>query len=181
MKKPVLLLILAIFLHSCDESQFYESTWTDKETENVILNIEKKDGKFWLTQYDQSMEIVDEGKNSYATSSNFDIPLTLDSENNILTIRNVDYILQKNSNKGQFTGNWKNEKGEPSFAVQIDENNDLNWDFKNGDDKSARYYPKPTKNGFHFSIGQYTLSYQISDGFLIDNKGNKYSKDLIQN
>ncbi|MFT4832109.1 MAG: hypothetical protein ACI815_001760 [Psychroserpens sp.] len=177
MKKTALLFTLALFLYSCAESQFYESTWIDQDTEKSILNIEEKNGKLWLNNYGRSDEIVIEGSRAYIKHPNYNVPLTIDSKKDILTVRGVHYILLQNSLKGKFTGKWKNENEDLSFLVQIDENIDLNWDMNIGANKPIRYYPKPTEGGFHFTIGQDTLSYKIVDGLLIDNKGNKYSKD----
>ncbi len=177
MKKSAILFTLALFLYSCAESQSYKGTWIDQETEKSILNIEEQNGKLWLNQYDRSDEIVIEGSKAYIKYPHYNDPLLLDAQKDILTIRGVKYVLLPNSLKGQFTGKWKNENGDLSFLVQIDENNDLNWDINTADNKPIRYYPKPIESGFHFTMGRDTLTYKLVDGRLVDNKGNKYFKD----
>ena len=177
MTKTATLFIVALLVFSCAQSQIYESTWIDKETEKTILKIEERDGKFWLNQYNDTTEIVTEGSKTFVKYPHFNMPFTIDSKKDMLTIRDVQYVLLPNSLKGKFTGKWKDQNGDPSFLVQIDQNNDLNWDIISDANKLTRYYPKPTEDGFHFTMGKDTLSYKLVDGFIIDNEGNKYSKD----
>ena len=174
MRIILVLLIGVLTLTSCARSRITESTWIDKETEKILLSIDKKEGKFWLRGYGGSAEIVEEGADTYIMFRDQKAPIKVDNET--LRYLGVTYIPISNSLKGQFTGKWTNETGNTAFVVQIDENVDLTWDIIKGAKNPIRYYPKRADNGFHFTVDQDTLSYSIKDGLIIDAKGTKYTK-----
>ncbi len=177
MKIKIFLFTCALVLTSCANTQFAESAWIDKENEKVLLTIEKENGKFWLQLYNSPLEIVENGPNSYAIFKDQKVPISVDTDKEILFYDEVKYIPVSKSVKGQFTGRWKSESEDTVFQVQIDDNVDLTWDIIKGSNKPIRFYPKRTDTGFHFTFGQETLSYILKDGYIIDANDKKYSKD----
>lgn len=176
MKKIVYLCSIMCLLYSCSKFEPTEGTYIDRDTEKILLVIEKKDGDFWLNQNGISYKIVENDSQNFVQFKNFEAPLDYDQKNGIITFRNSDYISLSKSVKNKFIGKWKESNGPKTFNISMNLNNELIWDVLN-EDNSNRYYPKRTELGYHFNIGQDTVSYKIVDGDLIDNKGNKYIKD----
>ncbi|MEB8327762.1 hypothetical protein OO009_00215 [Flavobacteriaceae bacterium KMM 6897] len=176
MRTQLILLIAALLCTLVTQSQVTEGEWIDKENEKVLLSIEKENDKLQLNLYDRSTEIVEKGLKSYALFKDQKIPLTFNTEKDILVFNKVAYIPVAKSMKGQFTGRWKSESDDTVFQVEIDGNVELRWDIIKGDDKPIRFWPKRTETGFHFTFGDKTLSYVLKDGVLIDADGKKYSK-----
>jgi len=174
--KIKLLLICTLIFSSCARTGIAESVWIDKEHEKMVINIEKEKGKFWLRYFNQPMEIVEEGADTYVLMRDQEIPLTIDMMGELLVFNKVEFIPLSKSMKDQFTGRWKNAIGDTIFLVQIDENRDLTWDIIKGSEKPIRFWPKPTASGFHFTYGEELLSFALKDGYIQDTKGEKYFK-----
>ncbi len=176
MKNFLLLLIGVFCLSSCVQSQISTGEWLNKENEDILLSIKKEDGKYWIYYFYQTTELFENGNEIYFKIRNEKYPVSIDKENEILEILDVQYIPVAKSMKGQFTGRWVNDSENTVFLVQLDGNVDLTWDIIKGSDTPIRFYPKRTDTGFHFTFDRDTLSYSIKDGILIDVNGVKYKR-----
>ena len=176
MKTNLITILLFLFLASPAYSQLKESQWIDRENENTLLTISKEDDTYWIDFFEKPYKIVQGDPIPYVVYKGVQFPLLFEDDEN-LWFFGKGYMPLDKSVKGRFIGQWKSQKGDTRFIVQMDSNVELNWDIIKDSGKAVRFYPKRTENGVHFTVGRDTLSFEIRDGHMVDNNGTKYFRE----
>ena len=176
MKTSLIAFLFLFFFASSAHSQLKESQWIDRENENTLLTISKQDDTYWIDFFEMPYKIVKGDPIPYVVYKGVQFPLLFEDDENLWFFGNGYMPLDK-SVKGRFIGQWKSQDEDTRFVVKMDSNIELNWDIIKGSGKAVRFYPKRTEKGVHFTIGRDTLSFEIKDGFIIDNKGSRYSRE----
>ncbi|CAM1366993.1 hypothetical protein [Tenacibaculum xiamenense] len=175
MRKSIILITLILGLNVSSFSQtLHEGTWIDEEREMIVLTIEDDGTDYWLTYYKDKFKILNL-KEPYVLINEVKATIEFEKNSDNLKFNNLKFIPQLNSRKHQFEGEWKSASNNTQFSIKL-VNGGVYWDIIKNNEKPIRYYPKLSKDGFKFSIGNDMLFFKIKDNILTDNKGNKYHK-----
>ena len=174
MKKINLLLVLFLLtnLFAFAQGELYESAWVDKHKEMNLITIVKEKGSFWLNGFGEKNKIS--GTNEMIVNINGkDYQINLISETGVLLFNGSEFIPEFKSKKRQFAGRWKSESNETIYDIKLS-NGGITWDIIDSTDKSIRFYPKLTDNGFTFTFGKQQLFFTVKDGVMTDSSGERY-------
>jgi len=180
MKKIILILIFVVFLSGCGTTDIssLEGNWVDKKTEFKEISFIKSDGILWMENFEGKYKINQKGKRNFVTVNKIEYPIVIIKEQSDITIGETIFIPENNSLKEQFQGTWKNSDKNILFEV-TNSNGGILWDIKKGEDKSVRYYPKLTEEGFTFTYDNKQLFFILKKGYIEDSNGLKYYKVSI--
>ena len=176
MKTNLIIFLFLVLIGSTANSQLRESQWIDRENENTLLTIKKENETYWIDFFDKPYKIEKGNPIPYVVYKGVQFPLLFEDDEN-LWFFGKGFILLEKSTKGAFIGQWTSKDKDTRFIVKMDSNIELNWDIIKDSGKAVRFYPKRTAYGVHFTVGQDTLSFEIKDGYIIDNNGIRYSRE----
>jgi len=177
MKKYLLLSIVILTIISCVTSNesLKEGEWIDKEKEFMEIAIVYENKAYWLVVFNEKSPILEKEGNYFIMYKDKELPITLNKDTNVLFLGEKEYIPLEKSLENQFVGIWENKSNGIIFEIKKI-NGGLVWNITEGENKSERYYPKITSNGFKFTFKDKDMLYVIEDGCIKDSNGIEYCK-----
>ncbi|MGW9685168.1 M56 family metallopeptidase [Flagellimonas sp. 2504JD1-5] len=175
---PLLSLLLYGFsdkkvIETSGTSQFQlEGVWLTKETEQYAFSIVEKDDSYLYDNGYSVNPIRETQGNYYLENLGRKIPLRIDGNTGILTLFGQNFIMEGQSNRKKFEGQWQTKDKEIELDIQ-NFTDEFIW-LVTIDGRENKFYPKKNEDGFYFTYTNSPWSFSQKNGKIYDSEGRQY-------